>query len=210
MNRYKDIENIIFDLGGVIIDTNFELTYKAFKQLGVNSPAVHYQQAKENQFFLDLEKGLITPTEFRNKIKSFLKKDIQDEKINSAWNAMLLTIPDERIQILNKLKTRFNLYLLSNTNELHYENFTKSYPGIFNLEFSTVFVKTYYSHILHMRKPDSEIFDYVINDAQLIPEKTLFVDDLLLNIEAAKQHNFETIHLSINMDISDLFEISNQ
>lgn len=205
MNVFPDIQNIIFDLGGVIYNVDADLTYKAFQELGITDPEALYKQAQESKLFLDLEKGLITPKDFRENIKLHLNDKKTDELIQNAWNKMLIGIPKKRIKLLKKLKNKYNLYLLSNTNEIHYDCFTALYPGIFNVEFSTIFLKTYYSHHIHMRKPDTEIYEFVINDALLNPENTLFIDDLEANINTAKKLGIKTLHIKPGMELAEMF-----
>lgn len=205
MNVFSDIQNIIFDLGGVIYNVDATLTFKAFQELGITDPGALYKQAHESKLFLDLEKGLVSPKDFREKIRLYINGKHSDELIQNAWNKMLIGIPQKRIELLNKLKNKFNLYLLSNTNEIHYDCFTALYPGIFNVEFSTIFLKTWYSHHIHMRKPDAEIYEFVIKDAQLTPENTLFIDDLEANINTAKMLGIRTLHLKPGVDLVEIF-----
>lgn len=205
MNIFPNIQNIIFDLGGVIYNVNADLTYKAFQELGITNPEALYKQAHESNLFLELEKGLITPKDFMENIKLHSNNKNTDEAIQNAWNKMLIGVPKKRLELLNKLKIKYNLYLLSNTNEIHYNCFTALYPGIFNVGSSSIFLKTYYSHHIHMRKPDTEIYEFVINDAQLNPENTLFIDDLETNINTAKMLGIKTLHIKPGMELVEMF-----
>ena len=161
--------------------------------------------AIEKGLFVDLELGRITENEFRYKLREYADSNINDNQIDVAWNAMLLDIPENRLNLLLKLANSYKLYLLSNTNEIHYKVFSNQYTGIFDVERSSIFLKTYYSHILNMRKPQEEIFLHLIEDAKINPKETLFIDDLENNIRTAKKLGFKTKLKVSEMDLVDLF-----
>ena len=199
------IKNIIFDLGNVLLDVDPELTSIAFKKLGINSPETTYKLATDSGLFIDLELGKISEKEFRNKLREFADSNINDNQIDIAWNAMLLDIPENRLNLLLKLANSYKLYLLSNTNQIHYKVFSNQYAGIFDVERSSIFTKTYYSHILNLRKPEEEIFIHLIENAKINPNETLFIDDLKNNISTAKKLGFKTKLKISELDIVDLF-----
>jgi len=204
MTSYK---NIIFDLGGVILNIDYNLTAKAFKKLGIENYNELYTQFNQISLFDDLEIGKITPNIFRTKIKELCKINISDTKIDNAWNAMLLDFPKERLDLLNKLKNKYRLFLLSNTNEIHLIDYQKQLQDKFNINnLGEFFEKEYYSHVVGLRKPNREIFEMVLNENNLIASETLFIDDSIQHIEGAKLVGINAYHLTNGESITDLFK----
>ena len=204
----QGVKNVIFDFGAVILDIDGSRTINAFRALGVDEfDSFHeFLHSQGNQrLFIDIETGAISPSEFRDSIRKIAKKNLLDEAIDNAWNAMLVRYRKERLDLLQELKTKFRTFLLSNTNIIHWEHFTKmlqpfGYKGLHEL-----FEKDYYSHVLGMRKPNDDIFMYVVKASNLNPEETLFLDDNLMNIEAAKRLGIHTIQITQTVDILNVF-----
>jgi FMN phosphatase YigB (HAD superfamily) len=202
----QNIKNIIFDFGGVILNINPLLTYQAFTELGLTNLFEGAEFAKPDESLLLFEKGLISPQEFRNKIRQGIQFPVQDQEIDAAWNAMLLDIPNERIALLQTLKNKYNIYLLSNTNEIHYIAYTAELKRVHGINtLAELFEEAYFSFTIHMNKPHKDIYEYVINKSALVPEETLFIDDSILNIEGAKSAGLMTHHLTGTQSINDLF-----
>jgi putative hydrolase of the HAD superfamily len=189
----NEIKNIIFDLGAVIININPELTARAMKGLGFNDFERSYSLFKQTDIFNKLEKGLIDGKYLRNELRMHATKEVTDEEFDIAWGAMLLDFPNCRIDLLQELSKKYNLYLLSNTNEIHYKQYSEDFVNQYGFEFNSLFVKAYYSFHMGMRKPDIEIFKFALSDSQLIPKETLFIDDLMVNIESAKNAGLQTM-----------------
>ena len=204
MTSYK---NIIFDLGGVILNIDYNLTANAFKKLGIENYNDLYTQFNQISLFDDLEIGKISPNFFRTKIKELCKINISDTEIDNAWNAMLLDFPKERLDLLNKLKNKYRLFLLSNTNEIHLIDYQNQLQEKFNINnLGEFFEKEYYSHIVGLRKPNKEIFEMVLNENKLNASETLFIDDSIQHIEGAKLVGINTYHLTKGESIIDLFK----
>lgn len=192
----QNIKNIIFDLGGVILNIDFKQTELAFAKLGIGNFNAYYTLQTSVPLFYDLEVGSITPEMFYNKLREILELPLKDEEIKNAWNALLLDFPPERIEWLKKIKNKYHTYLLSNTNQIHYDAFMQLYKEqIGNGTLNDCFIKTYYSHEIKLRKPSKECFEFVLQKENLIAAETLFIDDLLPNIEGAKQAGLKTIYL---------------
>jgi len=184
----KLLNALIFDLGNVLIDIRLDRTFEAFRQLGLKQFDELYTFEKQIPLFTDYETGRISTEQFRQGLRSFLSDGIADESIDRAWLAMLGELPAEHVRLLQRLQRRYSLYLLSNTNEMHVRYFTsqagaKYGEGIFN----RLFVKTYYSNEIHLRKPDPEVYEFVVKDAGLKKSSLLFIDDSMVNVEGARR-----------------------
>ncbi len=191
------IKNIIFDLGNVIINVNSVLTAQAMKELGFKDFEKSYTLFKQTDLFDRLEKGEITPDFLRNELRKHLVNHVTDEEFDRAWGAMLLDFPKERIDLIKNLREKYNIYLLSNTNEIHYNQYMQDFKEEHGFDFNSLFVKPYYSHQVGHRKPDSKIYEHVIADSNLVPKESLFIDDLKINIDAAKEAGLQTIWLDL-------------
>ncbi|MDD2278054.1 MAG: HAD family phosphatase [Bacteroidales bacterium] len=194
----KKIKNIIFDLGGVIINIDYHLTINAFKALGLQNFDTIFNQAKQIGVFDLLDKGLIAPQEFRNEVRRITSSNLTDEQIDKAWNAMLLDFPPSRLELLRKVKSDYNTFLLSNTNAIHFEAYNQILHRTFGVKnLSVFFDREYYSHLIHMRKPDANAFELILNENNLKPEETLFIDDTMQHVEGAKKIGILAHHLNI-------------
>lgn len=203
LNAYK---NIIFDLGGVIINIDYKLAAKAFEKLGVEHFDALYSQAHQSNLFDLFEKGKISADEFRNEIRTRCNKNLSYQQIDTAWNAMLMDLPEERLQLLASLKKTHRLFLLSNTNAIHMafiNNYLQRTYGISDL--SGYFEKLYLSYEVGMRKPDAEIFEFVLSQNKLAPSETLFIEDSIQHIETAKRLSIQTHWLQKGESVLDLF-----
>ncbi len=203
-----NIENIIFDLGGVILNVDYHLSINEFKTLGINNFDTFFNQAKQNKLFDLLDKGEISPQKFRDTIRDYANIELSDQQIDDAWNAMLLDLPKERINLLHKVKQNYRTFLLSNTNAIHYPEYMeymKSQFGIANL--SELFEKEYLSHEIGKRKPDEEAFNHIVEEKKLDPAKTLFIDDTGQHIEGARKAGLNAYWLDVTKEsILDIFD----
>ena len=195
------IKNIIFDFGDIFINLDKQGTYKAMAALGVTKIPQEMIEVYRNY-----EKGLMTTNAFLNFFHD--KFRIPKEKLIDAWNAVLLDFPRERLGFLKKLadSKKYRLFLLSNTNDLHIKWVQKSLGDSFYSDFKNCFEQFYLSHEINFRKPDTEIYKFVLNENNLIAEETLFVDDLQENTEAANTLGIKTWNLIPGEeDVSELF-----
>lgn len=191
-----EIKNIIFDLGGVIINLSTQTTVEQFAKLGgITEEEVNLRMMQSKEFH-DYEKGLIPDSRFRELVKDMLGVRASDAEIDRCWNAMLLDIPIERIQLLERLKTRYRIFLLSNTNEIHFNCFNEIVNQMTGkTSVDLYFEKAYYSHRMKMRKPDREIYDFVLAENKLNPTHTIFLDDNLANLKGAERCGIKTFHV---------------
>ncbi|MDG2343878.1 MAG: HAD family phosphatase [Flavobacteriales bacterium] len=202
----SEIKNIIFDLGGVVLNLNYDLTSSAFKKLGVKNFDDYYSQKEQVDLFNSFEKGLISSNEFILSAQKILPTYISKKDIINAWNSMLLNLPQKRLMLLQELKKSFRLFLLSNTNEIHIDFFEKQMQEAGQLEtYYNCFEKIYYSSRINCRKPDKECFKYVLKESQLEPKETLFIDDSIQHIISARELGINTHHLQENENINTIF-----
>ncbi|KAA2244920.1 HAD family phosphatase [Chitinophaga agrisoli] len=203
----QGIKHIIFDLGGVILNIDYQLTYKAFGELGVKDFTSLYSQFQGSRLFDDLETGRVAPDVFLEAMHEHVPAAVTDEQIIAAWNAMLLDFPLQRLQLLQQLQLHYNTYLLSNTNAIHLDKFNailQESRGIPSL--AAFFNKVYYSHLIGYRKPEKEAYQLILDENGLDAAETLFIDDTLPNIEGAKAVGLQTIHLQAPKTISEIFK----
>lgn len=194
----KNYDSILFDLGGVLINLNYQKTIDAFKELGVKDLNLTYSQSSQTSLFDDYEIGKISTQQFINSIKKYVPADVTPNQIVHAWNAMILEFPVENLKFLEELSQYKSLYLLSNTNAIHLQKVEQKLALRTDKKLSDFFKKTYYSHEIQMRKPYAETFDFVCKDAGLTIEKTLFIDDSEQHLLGANSIGLETLHWSQN------------
>lgn len=200
------IDAIIFDLGGVILDINIEGVFKKFKDAGIGNGKPGLEVIKTNKAFTQFETGKITPAEFRDEIRKDSKNDFTDEVFDSIWNSMLLPYSKERIVFLEKIRLKYRTFLMSNTNIIHFETYSKTLNDNFGYRhLDDLFEKAYYSHTSGMRKPDTAFYELILKENRLIAENTLFVDDFIENIKAAESLNIKTYHIANGNTILDLY-----
>ena len=183
------IETIIFDFGDVFINLDKQATPLGLKKLGLEK-----WSAQIDSLNFNFEKGLISKIDFLDGLNNLVPNANQKEVLD-AWNGVLLDFPMYRLEFLEKISKKYQLFLLSNTDSIHINHFKDKNGDDFYNRFYNCFEKVYFSYDLGMRKPDVEIYNFVINENNLIPEKTLFVDDNFDNIEGAKKTGLQVWHL---------------
>jgi putative hydrolase of the HAD superfamily len=201
----KNVEAIIFDFGGVIINLDYNATIDAFKKLGLDNFDHLYSQATQSNLFDSIETGKISPQHFINSLLRLLPKETTPKQVINAWNAMLLDISIERIELLQELSKRYKIYLLSNTNKIHIDAALQTWNRTTNKPIEYIFEKVYFSHEVHMRKPHVEIFNLVTTNEGLNPAKTLFIDDSIQHIQGAITAGLQTHHLRPEESLHELF-----
>jgi glucose-1-phosphatase len=194
----SSIKTIIFDLGGVILDLSVNHTLEAFSSLSGINPKRVREIFISSPEFNDYETGSLNDTQFRDFIRMTYVPDAADQQIDDCWNAMLRGLPIDKLKLLNELKKHFNVYLLSNTNNIHLqyinEQLLKNLTGENNLD--GYFHRAYYSHRMGKRKPDADIFEQVLQENHLTPAHTLFLDDNPDNIKGAKHVGIQTVYVT--------------
>lgn len=199
MTNIPPLKNILFDLGGVILDLNITGTLERFLDMGFPSELLSYPENFNTDVFFNYETGKVSTTEFRNSVRNLTGLNFSNEVFDNAWNAMLANVPKKRTVLLEDLAKDYNLYMLSNTSELHIEKFGRMFREAAGFDLSRVFTHCFYSHEIGVHKPDPEAFKHVIRKAGIRPEETLFLDDNIHNVKAAKELGFNVIHITENL-----------
>ncbi len=201
------IKNIIFDFGGVIIDIDYWKSINAFIKLGCKDFSQIYSQAGQTAIFDRIDKGLISPDEFRSELIKLFPSHTSLKMIDDAWNAILIGIPEHRIRLIENIKSIYRTFLMSNTNIIHYTVYMQELKQKFGYgSLSELFEKVYLSFELGMRKPDPNFFRLIINENDLNPSETVFIDDSEQNLHPAQNMGIQTIFLKKSTDITDLFK----
>lgn len=199
------ISTIIFDLGGVIINLDFNRTTEAFIKLtGLSHEAVSAKYFTPG-VFRDFEKGLISDTQFRQGINQLFETNLTDQEIDDAWNAMLLELPKQRLAFIHSLRKSYQVLVLSNTNSIHEKAFNQTIFEVSGEKSLHPFVdQVYFSHELHLRKPNLDIYEEVLKQSGAKASESLFLDDTLPNLEGATLAGIQTMHITTPEDIYTL------
>ena len=189
MTKYQNITTLIFDLGGVIVDLDWNQCIRNFEKIGINDMEKLVSTTLQKGFVLDYEMGLTSDDQFRTEIRKYAVSEVTDDQIDYAWTSLLVGIPAEKLDLLMELRKKYKVLMLSNTNNLSFR---------FSLEMFTVggrqvddyFDKCYLSYMMRLAKPSPEIFLALLQDAGLKAEECLFLDDGIHNIQAAEKLGF--------------------
>ncbi len=204
-NPKTNIRNIIFDLGGVLIDLDLDRTIKAFSKLDIPEPTDPTEVERRAVMYTALESGTISAALFREEIRELSPQKPSDEAIDAAWNAMLSGFPANRVKVLQKLKENYRVFLLSNSNAIHHQSYTQRFKQDYALEMNSLFEQAYYSFEMQMCKPNLEIYQKVLEQSGLTPEETIFIDDNTDNVIAAAALGIIAHQLLPGEEIGDFF-----
>jgi putative hydrolase of the HAD superfamily len=202
------IKNIFFDLGGVLLNIDFERTANEFKKLGVLNFDQLYSKATQQKLFVELETGHLSPHNFRDEIRKLSRLDLTDAQIDFAWNAIILDFPADRLKLLQVISQHYRCFLLSNTNLIHYDVYQEDLRINHHINgLEVLFEKVYFSHAIGLRKPDPAIYDFCMADSGLQAHETLFIDDSMANLLSAQKLHWHTLHIDLdkNQSIADYF-----
>lgn len=203
--KEKGIKNLIIDFGGVLIDLDRQRCVENFKKLGLPNVEVMLDLYHQQDFFHKYEKGLISSADFRDVLREKIGKPISDAQIDDAWNSFLIGVPSYKLELLLELRKDYVVYLLSNTNDIHWKwSCQNAFP------YKAFRVEDYFEHIylsfeMNMAKPDSDIFQKVLDDTGIIPQETLFIDDSEANCRTAEALGISTYTPKAGEDWSPLF-----
>jgi putative hydrolase of the HAD superfamily len=209
MQQFDNISTLIFDFGGVLIRLDLNECIRRMKALGVDEVDQYLSNYGQSGFFLRYEKGEISTQEFREEIRNLTNKSISDNQIDDAWCSFLVGIPVEKIELLQKLKAKYRILLLSNTNPLHIEKSAATEFGKYSKTINDYFDKCYLSYEMKMVKPNCDIFESLLCAEGLQPENCLFLDDGPKNIEMARSLGIQSYLVDENESLDFLLDSFN-
>ena len=201
----ENIDTIIFDFGGVLINIDYHRTIAAFKELGITDFEERYSQANQSSLFNDLEVGKISAQRFINGLLAFLPAGTSPNKVVHAWNAMILDVPKSAVDVLIKLQGKYRIFLLSNTNEIHIPKALNEWSKTTSVDFHDCFEHVYLSHEMGLRKPNEEIFRRVCLEQNIQAENALFIDDSAQHLIGARSAGLNTFHLTADIELASVF-----
>ena len=202
----KKIRNIVFDLGGVLVDLDFKAAINGLQEAGFANVKEQLLAFDRGGIFQKFEVGEITADEFRTAIRENSTVTLTDEEVDALWNAMLLEIPREKLELILHLRGKYMVYLLSNTNSIHWDYVCKNAFNYRGFRVEDYFEETFLSYEMHLAKPDKAIFEKVLSNANLLAEETLFIDDSEANCKAAQEVGIHAHHYHVGDDLSKIFE----
>jgi FMN phosphatase YigB (HAD superfamily) len=201
----QPFKNLIFDLGEVIIDIDYRQTIIAFQKLAVVDFSTVVSYSAQNPVFDLYEKGKVSTPFFFNELRKYLRPGTTDKEIEDAWNAIFQNFPQQKMELLKQLKTRYNTFALSNINEIHVASIDKAAKTKFGeATFGNFFHAAYYSNELGLRKPEPEIYALLLEKEGLKAGETFFVDDKKENVEAARTFGIHAYQLTNRDNLHNL------
>lgn len=206
MQILSGIKNIIFDLGGVLLNINPKETIDAFARLGMEQLIGDHGLTYDHEIFYLMEQGKITPDEFRTGVRKLLPGQVSDQQIDDAWTAMLLDFPEIRVRLVQNLSERFDVYLFSNTNAIHVAKYHANFRQQHGFEVSTLFKKDFYSNEIGFRKPSPESFEEIIRLSDINPAESIFIDDSQANVDGALSCGLKGFWLQPGQKIEIIFQ----
>jgi putative hydrolase of the HAD superfamily len=206
MEILNGIRNIVFDLGGVLLNIDPKRTIDAFACLGMKQLIGDKGLTYDHEVFYLMEQGKISPDEFRNGVRALLPNHVNDDEIDAAWTAMLLDFPSVRAELLQKMSSRFKIYLFSNTNAIHVAKYQSNFRKQHGYEVTSLFEIAFHSNEIGYRKPSRESFMEIIRLSGINPEESLFIDDSLQNVEGANASGLKGLWLEPGQKVEVLFQ----
>ncbi|MDN5284596.1 MAG: putative hydrolase of the superfamily [Mucilaginibacter sp.] len=204
----QNIKNIIFDYGNVIFRLDFLKVQEAWKQLGINNPLEFFGHKQQDKIFDKFDRGEVSADEFRAYIRQITgNSTLTNEQINAAWNSILVGIEPGNHELLLNLKEKYRIFLLSNINSIHFDHIMNYLKSEFGFDGNDhIFEKAYYSHLTGKRKPEPEIFELVLQENNLDPAETLFIDDSPQHLAAAQKLGIQTFLMTAPDTIQQFFK----
>ena len=189
------VKNIIFDLGNVLYDIDFNIMYDQFRELGISDFQNHYTLNQSDELFFDLEKGFIDEVVFCNRFNQLYNLSLSHGQIINAWNSLLKGYRKESMDWIKANQQKFPMFLFSNTNQIHFDFFIPQFEREIGGDFEQLFKTPYFSHKMGMRKPDPASFQYILDQEGLNANETLFIDDNEPNIIGAASVGLQVLYL---------------
>ena len=206
MKKAIDADFLIFDLGNVIIDIDYQRSLNLLKSQLPSSFDHKVDFFYATDFHKNYEKGLIDSPTFRDEVRSYFEQDWPDSKVDELWNSLLGKIPQDRLDLVAKLKQNFQVGILSNTNEIHIEAVYNIIKEDFGMErFEPLFDHVFYSHEMGLSKPSAEIYTRMLESLGSSSDRVIFFDDLEANVKGAKSVGIQAVHVTGPKVIFDYF-----
>lgn len=206
MEILNGVKNIIFDLGGVLLNIDPKKTIEAFGRLGMEQLIGDKGLSYDHDIFYLMEQGKVTPKEFRNGVRQLISAEVTDDQIDTAWTAMLLDFPANRVELVKNLRNNYKIYLFSNTNAIHVAKYQANFKSQHGFEVSSLFEIDFYSNEIGYRKPSPESFQEIIRLSGINPEESIFIDDSLPNVKAAIGCGLKGYWLEPGQKIEEVFQ----
>ncbi len=203
MGYNHKITTLIFDLGGVIVDLDWERCVENFRKIGVSEMDALISTTLQRGFILQYERGEISSEEFRNEVRKYSDMDLTDDEINYAWTSLLVHVPEEKLQLLRELKKKYRVLMLSNTNELSFDFCEENFFNKNGFQTDDYFDKCYLSYKMGMNKPDADIFETLLAEENLKAEECLFLDDGIQNVKTARALNINAEYVKPYSSINE-------
>jgi putative hydrolase of the HAD superfamily len=165
-----------------------------------------HRKLTDSGLYQRFDRGLCSPECFREEIRAACGIALTDEQINEAWNALLLDFPSERVALIHRISANYRLYLLSNTNSIHFDSYVSAFRARHDEDFIDLFTSLFLSFEMGLHKPDPEIYRRVLQEGEMIPSETLFIDDAFVNVQAAAAAGMKAFHLSPDIEVINLFK----
>jgi glucose-1-phosphatase len=204
-NQKSEIKNIIFDLGGVLLNINPLLSLLELERISHISKNKLLERLAHEKLFEKFDTGGLSPAQFRSGLCRIMNLDVTDSEIDRIWNQLLLDFPAQRVELLQQLRANYHVFLLSNTNSIHFDHYTREFYEKYNFPMTNLFDQLFLSFEIGKHKPDAGIYTYVLQSADLHPSECIFIDDSMANIEAAELQGISGIHIS-EYDVTHYFE----
>ena len=206
MEILNGVKNIIFDLGGVLLNIDPTKTIEAFGRLGMKQLIGDKGLSYDHDIFYLMEQGKVTPEEFRNGVRQLIPAEVTDDQIDAAWTAMLLDFPANRVELVKNLRNKYKIYLFSNTNAIHVAKYQANFKSQHGFDVSSLFEIDFYSNEIGYRKPSPESFQEIIRLSEINPEESIFIDDSLPNVEAAIGCGLKGYWLEPGQKVEEVFQ----
>lgn len=207
MNKSLDADFLIFDLGNVIIDIDYRGSLNRIKQELPEAIHAKVDDFYRTDFHKQYEKGLIDSSRFRDEVRTYFEADWTDQKVDFLWNSLLGKIPAERLELVKKLRTIYQVGVLSNTNHIHILKVNEILKADHGLEnFDPIFDWVFLSHEMGLAKPSLEIYERLVKELHTTADRVIFFDDLPANVKGATEAGIQTIHVTGPEVIFDFFK----
>ncbi|GAB2491168.1 HAD family hydrolase [Algoriphagus taiwanensis] len=206
MKNSPDVDFLIFDLGNVIIDIDYQRSLNLIKSKLEESLHDRVDFFYQTEFHKSYEKGLISSVQFRDEVRDYFSQSWSDQEIDTLWNSLLGKIPPQRLELVKELRKKYQVGVLSNTNEIHIDAVHEMLRSEHGLDrFDPIFDWVFYSHEMGLAKPSAEIYEKMLAELNTSPDRVLFFDDLKANVEGAKAVGIEAVQVTGPRVIFDFF-----